>query len=135
MCYAAIPQLPLFRSLHTLLSTYPSAIRALLLEHLHSDLMLTLPAEPSALKLHATRFLPASGEPEATEDFIDRLRTANEELLEKARTHRGAVSGVYAEFVAEWCERAIEPDLVHILRLADASRTNDEPFWVPSDCT
>ena len=96
--------------MYALLNTYPTSLRATLLNHLHEVLILTLPSDPAALKLYATRFLPE--EANESETFIDQLRAANEALLEKARTHRGAVSGVYAEFVEEWCHKDIDCNLV-----------------------
>ncbi|KAF8497669.1 U3 small nucleolar RNA-associated protein 6-domain-containing protein [Gautieria morchelliformis] len=108
----ANPHLHLFRSLHALVNTYPTPLRASLLGHLHGLLAETLPSDPAALKMHATRFLPASGEPEASEEFVDRLKAANEELLGRARTLGGAVPCAYAEFVEEWCQqRELDPNL------------------------
>ena len=97
----------LFRSLQTLLNTYPTPLRASLLDHLHALLVETLSDEPEAVKLHATRWLPASGEA-----GVDQLRAANEALLEWARTRGGAVSGAYADVVEEWCQRDLDRHLV-----------------------
>lgn len=107
---AANPKLPLFLSLDNLLRTYPTALRDSLLDHLHRLLVETLPGDPAALKLHATRLLP--GDPEASEEFVDKLRAANEKLLGWARSQGGAVAGAYADFVEEWCQRDVDANLV-----------------------
>lgn len=100
----------LFQELHSLLSIYPTPLRESVLEHLHEVLLETLPGDAGALKLHASRLLPGSAE--ASEDFVEKLRAANEELLGQAKRQGGAVSCAYAEFVEEWCQRDLDADLV-----------------------
>jgi U3 small nucleolar RNA-associated protein 6 len=105
----------LFRSLHELLRTYPTPLRDTLLECLDGLLVNTLPSDPAALKLHATRLLPPPDKSRNTLDtveFIEQLQAANESLLSLAQRHGGAVSDAYAEFVEEWCGVDLEPNLV-----------------------
>ncbi|KAF8513171.1 U3 small nucleolar RNA-associated protein 6-domain-containing protein [Hysterangium stoloniferum] len=114
----ALPTMALFRSLCELLKTYPTLLRDSLLSHLDDLLVKTLPTDPAALKLHATRHLPPpddSGNSFDTVEFIEQLQAANEFLLGLARKHGGAVSNTYAEFVEEWCGVDLEPNLVRCL--------------------
>ncbi|KAI0093162.1 U3 small nucleolar RNA-associated protein 6-domain-containing protein [Irpex rosettiformis] len=106
----ALPKPELFVALHELFSTYPTTpeLRASLLDHLHSLLQQTLPTDPLAAKLSATRhLLPGlSGVP-----LVDALRTANEQLSSAVRdawshSHDSdAISSAYASFVEEWVQK------------------------------
>ncbi|KAH9892817.1 U3 small nucleolar RNA-associated protein 6-domain-containing protein [Cubamyces lactineus] len=102
----ALPKIELFRSLHEMISAYPSppSLREPLLDHLHAHLLETLPSLPAAIKLHATRYLTPDLSGEA---LVDALRTANDVLSESVRTcpaeTREGVATVYAEFIEEWC--------------------------------
>ena len=63
--------------------------------------------------MHATRRLY-----DGIEDpkFVDELRHANEELLEKAKNAKGqekeGLARVYASFVQEWVQKDIDENLV-----------------------
>ncbi|KAI0690201.1 U3 small nucleolar RNA-associated protein 6-domain-containing protein [Cerioporus squamosus] len=110
----AIPKIELFTSLHELISAYPSppSLRESLLDHLHALLHQTLPSDPAAIKLSATRHLKADlvGEP-----LVDALKDANEQLLAYIRSTGGPVSppvaAVYADFVEEWCGKDVDDTL------------------------
>ncbi|EPQ57473.1 hypothetical protein GLOTRDRAFT_38919 [Gloeophyllum trabeum ATCC 11539] len=111
----AIPTLPLFTSLHTALTTYPSppSLRASLLEHLYTLLRQTLPAEPGAVHLLSQRFFYEQGE--GSHDLVEALRNANEEMMRgKGESRRQGMEREYAEFVASWCNK---PDLDDHLKL------------------
>ncbi|KIJ49586.1 hypothetical protein M422DRAFT_160624 [Sphaerobolus stellatus SS14] len=105
----AKPAIGLFKSLHEMLASYPTPLREDMLEHLHGLLTKTLPGDAEALRLRARYLLRE--EDEDSEEFVDKLRAGNEELLGQAREHRGAVSGAYAEVIAGWCKRDLEPSL------------------------
>lgn len=112
----------LFISLHNLISTYPCppSLQASLLDHLHAILRLTLPNDPQAIKLTATRFLNRSSEPQGPE-FVDRLKDANDVLLQSIKGFEGrnqereGLGKVYAEFVDEWCRKNIDVNLVRLI--------------------
>lgn len=90
---------------------YPSlpSLREALLAHLYSLLQSTMPGDPHAIKLLATRSLTPElqGEP-----LIEALRRANEELLAAVPNGSEDIFSVYAEFVEEWCRAAIDVNLV-----------------------
>ncbi|OSX66575.1 hypothetical protein POSPLADRAFT_1131679 [Postia placenta MAD-698-R-SB12] len=111
----ALPQISLFTSLHELLATYPcpQSLRNALLDHLFALLHSTLPLDPSAIKLSATRALTPGLDGEA---LIDALKSANEQLAHAVRNrgegHAGeALAVLYAEFVQEWCSKDIDESL------------------------
>ena len=112
----ALPKIELFRSLHEMISAYPSppSLREPLLDHLHAHLLETLPSLPAAIKLHATRYLTPDLSGEA---LVDALRTANDVLSESVRMcpaeTREGVATVYAEFIEEWCgKKDVDDNLV-----------------------
>ncbi|EIW63031.1 snoRNA-binding rRNA-processing protein UTP6 [Trametes versicolor FP-101664 SS1] len=110
----AIPKIELFSSLHGLISTYPSplSLRESLLDHLHALLRDTLPALPAAIKLAATRHL---SDDLTGGHLVDALKNANDVLSEAVRTSTGeareGVACVYAEFIGEWCGKAVGDSL------------------------
>lgn len=110
--YPALPKAPLFVSLHELLSTYPTtlALRSSLLDHLHTLLLQTLPTDPIAIRLTATRHLL----PELSGDaLVDALRDANDKMTaavreacsDDSRKNADDMAGSYADFVKEWVQR------------------------------
>ena len=112
----ALPKIELFRSLHEMISAYPSppSLREPLLDYLHAHLLETLPSLPAAIKLRATRYLTPDLSGEA---LVDALRTANDVLSEAVRTSpaetREGVASVYAEFIEEWCgKKDVDDNLV-----------------------
>ncbi|KAI8975808.1 U3 small nucleolar RNA-associated protein 6-domain-containing protein [Trametes punicea] len=110
----AIPKIELFNSLHELISGYPSppCLREAILDHLHALLRETLPSLPAAIKLAATRRLTPDLSGEA---LVDALKNANDVLTVAVRTSsdeaRDGVAGMYAGFVEEWCEKALDETL------------------------
>lgn len=109
----ALPTIGLFRSLKDLISAYPSPapLRDAILDHLFALLRLTLPTDPEAVKLHATRSLTPDL---AGEKLIDRLKDANEELTQAITdcgSDRQGICERYADFVQEWCQRDIDGPL------------------------
>ncbi|GJE95014.1 hypothetical protein PsYK624_111930 [Phanerochaete sordida] len=108
----ALPKAALFVSVHELLSSYPTtpSLRSSLLDHLHSHLQQTLPTDPVAVRLTATRNLTASLSGPA---LVDALKDANEKMTAAVRaacsddSHKDAegMARSYAEFVAEWVKK------------------------------
>jgi U3 small nucleolar RNA-associated protein 6 len=129
---AEAPTLELFAEIARAIRTYPApdALKDVLLDHLYALLSAALPDSADARRMHATRTLDAfadgpssdgadvPGEADAagldSEPFIDALRAANDELRAAAQA-AGAASDtarVYAAFVADWCARRIDDNLV-----------------------
>ncbi|KAH8108052.1 U3 small nucleolar RNA-associated protein 6-domain-containing protein [Cristinia sonorae] len=122
----ALPKADLFIALSDLLTSYPSpeALKTSLLDYLHQLLQETLPGDPRAIRLTATRFLPPTVDIESAE-FVDALRNANEKLMSGVRDawsntsgsdteqerRRHDMAGVYAQFVREWCQKNIDLNL------------------------
>jgi U3 small nucleolar RNA-associated protein 6 len=108
----ALPKITMFTALQTLITTYPlpEPLRETLLEYLYGLLEETLPDDPRAVKLFATRKLSTELEGEA---LVDALKSANEELLRTIS--RDGVDQVYAEFVEEWIRADLDENLVGIL--------------------
>ncbi|KAI9067095.1 hypothetical protein FKP32DRAFT_1564309 [Trametes sanguinea] len=110
----ALPKIELFRALHELISGYPSppSLKEAILDHLHALLRETLPSDPAAIKLSATRRLTPDLSGEA---LVDALKSANDVLSEAVRTSDGearrGVAVVYAEFVEEWCGKDVDDSL------------------------
>lgn len=135
----ALPQISLFTSLHELLATYPcpQSLRDALLDHLFALLHSTLPLDPSAIKLSATRALTPGLDGEA---LIDALKSANEQLADAVRNrgegHAGeALAVLYAEFVQEWCSKDIDESLVRTtFRLISSSAIRDAPLTITPHC-
>jgi U3 small nucleolar RNA-associated protein 6 len=100
--------------LKDVITAYPSppALRQSLLDHLYSLLQVTLPDDPLAIKLLATRGLAPDLDIEA---FVDALKTANEKLVAAVSARGAGVADVYAAFVVEWCGRDDLDD--HLVRL------------------
>lgn len=115
----ALPTPALFTSLHTLISSYPCPVplRESLLDHLHTLLQQTLPHDPQAIKLTATRRLtPALSGPE----LVDALKAANEKLSSAIKSasddsQKEGLGKVYGEFIDEWCAKDIDDSLVSLL--------------------
>ncbi|TCD64878.1 U3 snoRNP protein [Steccherinum ochraceum] len=122
----ALPKSELFVALHELLTTYPSPehLKTSLLDYLHALLQETLPGDPKAIKLTATRFIAPSLDIHSP-DFIDILRNANEKLVAGVRSAWASTQGteadqerlregmaeVYAQFVYEWCQKDVDVNL------------------------
>ncbi|KAL6308122.1 U3 small nucleolar RNA-associated protein 6-domain-containing protein [Sparassis latifolia] len=126
----ALPKFELFASLHDLLVTYPCPpeLRDALLEHLFVLLRSTLPTDPAAIKLSATRYLTPGLKGEA---LIDALKGANEQLVKAVRdnsTSSSSLAAAYATFVKEWCKKDVDDTLkgylvasLHMLAQRDAA--------------
>ncbi|KAH7909960.1 U3 small nucleolar RNA-associated protein 6-domain-containing protein [Hygrophoropsis aurantiaca] len=106
----ALPRTDLFVALDTLIRTYPATkrLRSILLDHLYLLLQTTLPHDPRAIKLLATRKLGEittdnTDQPEALL-LVEALQHANEQLVSavKASSTPG-MDEVYVEFVETWC--------------------------------
>lgn len=79
-------------------------------------LRVTLPDEPLAIRLFATRSLWRNPELEGV-DLIDALKDANECFLSEIRDggkHGEEILSVYADWVEEWCQAPIDDNLVRI---------------------
>lgn len=95
--------------------SYPcqERLRTALLDHLHSVLKDTLPGDPQAVKMLATRKLRELKSHENSDDsvmaegeeFVDALQFANESLSTAVETGstNGCMADVYIEFIEEWC--------------------------------
>ncbi|KAI0812618.1 U3 small nucleolar RNA-associated protein 6-domain-containing protein [Irpex lacteus] len=109
----ALPKVELFTALHGLFSTYPTTaeLRTSLLDHLHSLLQQTLPTDPIAAKLTATRHLLPGLSGVA---LVDALKSANEQLSSAVQnawslSHEAdGIASAYASFIEEWVQK---PDL------------------------
>ncbi|KIP02958.1 hypothetical protein PHLGIDRAFT_111451 [Phlebiopsis gigantea 11061_1 CR5-6] len=105
----AVPKATLFTALHELLSSYPTTpgLRSSSLDHLHTLLQQTLPTDPIAVKLTATRNLL----PNLTADgLVDALRDANEKMVTAVKNACAHGDGegmaqAYADFIHEQVER------------------------------
>ncbi|KAH9920077.1 uncharacterized protein B0H18DRAFT_957255 [Fomitopsis serialis] len=109
----ALPKIELFISLQDLLATYPcpASLRDTLLDHLFTLLHETLPADPAAIRLFATRRLLPDLEGEA---LVDTLKDANERLSSAVRDQNAAderLASAYASFVRDWCQKDIDDSL------------------------
>lgn len=107
----ALPTITLFTALQRLLSEYPvpTTLRRRLLEHLYAHLKSSLPTDPAAVYMHATRHLHGELDGEA---LVHGLRSANEELSAAALNTGHAGARVYADFVADWFARDLDDNLV-----------------------
>jgi U3 small nucleolar RNA-associated protein 6 len=103
-------------ALHELFTTYPTTpeLRSALLDHLHTLLQQTLPTDPVAAQLSATRHLSPGLTGVA---LVDALRIASEQFssavtsvysFPQNSTHGQSMAEVYANFVHEWVQK---PDL------------------------
>ncbi|EMD33556.1 hypothetical protein CERSUDRAFT_98123 [Gelatoporia subvermispora B] len=133
----ALPTPQLFQTLHELLASYPipPALRSSLLDYLHARLRETLPTDPRAAKLSATRHLT----PELTgSELVDRLREANEQLSGAVKIagekEKEGLARVYAEFVEEWCAKDVDESLktylltsLHLLSKHTLSTSSPSP--------
>lgn len=85
-----------------------------MLDHLLAVLRITLPDDPLALKLSATRDLKPDVE---GKDMVEALKGANENFLTVIHNegkHGEGFLRVYAEFVEEWCRTNIDDNLVRL---------------------
>lgn len=110
----ALPKVELFISLQDLLAHYPcpASVRDTLLDHLFTLLHETLPDDPAAIELSATRRLLPNLEGEA---LVDALKYANEQLAAALHDQNAAderLALVYASFVQDWCQKNIDDSLV-----------------------
>ncbi|THH29933.1 hypothetical protein EUX98_g4250 [Antrodiella citrinella] len=122
----ALPKAELFIALHDLLIGYPSpqTLKTSLLDYLHGLLQETLPGDPRAVKLKATRFITPDSDIHAAE-FVDALRSANEKIVAGVKDawannsgsegerekRKDGMAEVYAQFVKEWCEKDLDLNL------------------------
>lgn len=112
--WIALPKIELFISLQDLLATYPCppSLRDTLLDHLFTLLHETLPDDPAAIRLFATRHLL----PDLTgEALVDALRNANEQLASAVRNQNAGnerLASLYTGFVQAWCQKTIDDSLV-----------------------
>ncbi|KAG6886271.1 hypothetical protein C0993_006681 [Termitomyces sp. T159_Od127] len=133
----ALPKLELFETLKTLVAEYPSpsSLRETLLEHLYKLVKEKLPGNAGAIRLRAGRFLTPDLKGEA---LVEGLRQANEELLEAATGDDAGeeVCQVYATFVEEWCNTAIDGNmkqyLISTLRLLCQQKRKISPSLLAS---
>lgn len=129
---SALPKAELFASLHSLIATYPTTpdLRTALLDHLHDLLQQTLPTDPVAVKLYATRNLLPELEGTA---LVDALKAANEQLSSavnsactsaRSETAHG-MALAYAGFIEEWVQKdELDTALVGCYALHMASATD-----------
>ncbi|KIK98666.1 hypothetical protein PAXRUDRAFT_823638 [Paxillus rubicundulus Ve08.2h10] len=134
----ALPKVELFLELEPLIRAYPCQLRlrTTLLDYLYSLLQETIPHDPRAVKMHATRRLRefTTQKEEGLDDFdserlVDALQAANECLTTAVKTSwtkprsngnsgtaTSDISDIYAEFVLEWCRLpTLEPSLKQYL--------------------
>lgn len=107
----AIPTMAMFTSLHGLLTNYPSVLRNDLMEELDMSLLKTnLARTKEGIKLHARMAL---GEMKwAEEDFIDKLRKVNEEIMGVIMGHEEEFGEAYGELIEIWCGGGVEESVV-----------------------
>lgn len=122
LCSAAkaSPRIELFSQLDELIRNYPCEphLRETLLDELYHLLHQTIPDEPEAIKMLATRHLreltldkaSVGSDPNQSESvrLVDALRYANERLVNAVGNPpndkaRAKISALYADFVEEWC--------------------------------
>lgn len=150
MCSAAkaSPRIELFSQLDELIRNYPCQphLRETLLDELHNLLHQTIPDEPEAIKMLATRRLReltldkasvgSDSNQSESERLVDGLRYANERLMiavgnplnDKARAQ---ISALYADFVEEWCRLpTLDPTLKQYL-IASLSTLARPPDALP----
>ncbi|KAG6375433.1 U3 small nucleolar RNA-associated protein 6-domain-containing protein [Boletus reticuloceps] len=137
----ALPTAKLFLELETLIRNYPCQLRlrTTLLDHVYSLLQESLPDDPRAVQMYATRRLREVSLPKQDgkdfseedrfadgEKLIDALQSANEQLTTAVRASwrtsmksdpravaHPNMSEIYADFVSEWCRSpTLEPSLV-----------------------
>ncbi|KAF8842981.1 hypothetical protein BDN67DRAFT_1030869 [Paxillus ammoniavirescens] len=137
----ALPKVELFLELEPLIRAYPCQLhlRTTLLDHLYSLLQESIPHDPRAVKMHATRRLRelTTQKEESIDDsrladsegLVDALQAANECLIAAVKTSwtkprsngssgiaTSDISDIYAEFVLEWCRLpTLEPSLKQYL--------------------
>ncbi|KAJ8592302.1 hypothetical protein M405DRAFT_733504 [Rhizopogon salebrosus TDB-379] len=141
----ALPKSSLFSALEVLIRSYPchERLRTALLDHLHSVLKDTLPGDPQAVKMLATRKLREFTSRENSddsdlvegEDFVDALQLANESLstaVGAGGTNSSGMVDVYVEFIEEWCRLpTLDPSLRAYL-LASLKKIARQPSASPS---
>lgn len=122
LCSAAkaSPRIELFSQLDELIRNYPCEphLRETLLDELYHLLHQTIPDEPEAIKMLATRHLreltldkaSVGSDPNQSESvrLVDALRYANERLVNAVGNPpndkaRAKISALYVDFVEEWC--------------------------------
>ena len=97
-----------------LLQHYPTELSRNLVPYLYDLIKLILPTNPEALVLFAGRHL----KPTLTgTDFVDALKTMNEELLEATRSDISRMDSAYAGWVLEQFNNLEDPNLVSALFL------------------
>ncbi|KAG9316692.1 U3 small nucleolar RNA-associated protein 6-domain-containing protein [Chiua virens] len=141
----ALPKVKLFVELEALIRDYPCQLRlrTILLDHLYALLQESLPDDPCAVEMQATRQLrecplkkengkdTIEDDPHVvdSEKLIDALQCANERLTAavkassglatKSDTHsvaRPSISDIYADFISKWCQSpTLEPSLKQYL--------------------
>lgn len=100
--------------LKAVIAEYPSPVelRKLLLDHLYDLVRSTLPGDAQAARLLADRHIAPDLK---GEKLVDGVQRANEELLAEAKSRRQEeIYQAYADFVEDWCQKAIDQHLVSI---------------------
>lgn len=88
---------------------YPTELSRNLVPYLYDLIKLILPTNPEALVLFAGRHL----KPNLTgTDFVDALKTMNEELLEATQSDISKMDSAYAGWVLEQFNNLEDPNLV-----------------------
>lgn len=108
---AALPEIEMIGSLYDILSTCSSVLRDDLVAELDMLLLKTnLAQTKEGIKLHARMAL---GEIKWTEeDFIDKLRKVNEEIMEGIVGHEEEFGEAYGELIEIWCGEGAEGSVV-----------------------
>ncbi|KIM69184.1 hypothetical protein SCLCIDRAFT_104260 [Scleroderma citrinum Foug A] len=129
----AVPRIQLFSQLENLIRTQPCqhSLRANLMDELYFLLQKTIPGDPEAIKMQATRRLreltsetakdKAETNRSENENMVDSIQYANEQLVHAVSNPpsdnaRPQISVIYADFVKEWCQSpTLDPTLKQYL--------------------
>lgn len=129
--FEAVPRIQLFSQLENLIRTQPCqhSLRANLMDELYFLLQKTIPGDPEAIKMQATRRLrelasetakdKAETNRSENENMVDSIQYANEQLVHAVSNPpsdnaRPQISVIYADFVKEWCQSpTLDPTLVN----------------------
>ncbi|KAH7926525.1 hypothetical protein BV22DRAFT_1008879 [Leucogyrophana mollusca] len=136
----ALPRIDLFAALETLIRSYPATarLRRILLDHLYRLLGDTLPDDPRAVKMLATRKLGEltfeGTEKSEAEALVDALQNANEQLVAAVKANQRKRSGmgeVYAEFVEGWCRHPSVDESLRLYLIASLQALARQPNASP----
>ncbi|GJJ06373.1 hypothetical protein Clacol_000564 [Clathrus columnatus] len=124
----AIPNIEMMKSLYDLFSTCLSAIRDDLIRELDGLLQKTHIAwTTEGIKLHARMAL---GELRWTEEeFIDKLRKVNEEILRVVMEREEELGEAYGDLIEIWCGGGVEQSIQSVAQSARLAYHTGREMW------